>query len=53
MDDFDRAIAQFEAAVRELFGPHRREIERLKGELTDLKAYKRWAEHRILRSDHE
>jgi hypothetical protein len=29
------------------------EIERLKKENTDLKAYKRWAEHRILRSDHE
>ena len=29
------------------------EVERLKGEVTDLKAYKKWAEHRILRSDHE
>jgi hypothetical protein len=31
----------------------RGEVERLKKENTDLKAYKRWAEHRILRSDHE
>lgn len=29
------------------------EIERLKKENTELKAYKKWAEHRILRSDHE
>jgi len=31
----------------------RGEVERLKKENTDLKAYKRWAEHRILRSDYE
>lgn len=29
------------------------EIERLKAENADLKAYKKWAESRILRSDHE
>ena len=29
------------------------EIERLKRENTELKAYKKWAEHRILRSDYE
>lgn len=29
------------------------EVERLKAENRDLKAYKRWAEQRILRSDHE
>ena len=29
------------------------EIERLKTENKDLKAYKKWAEHRILRSDYE
>lgn len=29
------------------------EIERLKKENTELKAYKKWAEHRILRSDYE
>jgi DNA-binding helix-hairpin-helix protein with protein kinase domain len=29
------------------------EIERLKTEITELKAYRRWAEQRILRSDHE
>lgn len=29
------------------------EIDRLKAENTELKTYKRWAEHRILRSDHE
>lgn len=31
----------------------RGEVERLKAENTDLKAYKRWAEHRILRSEYE
>lgn len=29
------------------------EVERLKAENKDLKAYKKWAEHRILRSDYE
>jgi hypothetical protein len=29
------------------------EIERLKTENKELKAYKKWAEHRILRSEHE
>lgn len=29
------------------------EIDRLKAEITELKAYKKWAEHRILRSEHE
>lgn len=31
----------------------RGQIDRLKAENEDLKAYKRWAESRILRSDHE
>lgn len=31
----------------------RGQIERLKREVEELKAYKKWAEHRILRSDHE
>ena len=31
----------------------RGEIERLKTENKELKAYKKWAEHRILRSEHE
>lgn len=29
------------------------EIERLKAENKELKSYKKWAEHRILRSDQE
>ena len=29
------------------------EIERLKRENAELKAWRKWAEHRILRSDHE
>lgn len=29
------------------------EIERLKKENTELKAYQKWAQHRILRSDYE
>jgi uncharacterized small protein (DUF1192 family) len=29
------------------------EVERLKAENKEMKAYKRWAEQRILRSDHE
>lgn len=31
----------------------RGEVERLKTENTELKSYKKWAEHRILRSDYE
>ena len=31
----------------------RGEVDRLKEENKKLKAYKKWAEHRILRSDHE
>lgn len=31
----------------------RGEVERLKTENKELKAYKKWAEHRILRSDYE
>jgi hypothetical protein len=31
----------------------RGEIERLKTENMELKSYKTWAEHRILRSEHE
>ena len=31
----------------------RGEVDRLKTENKELKAYKKWAEHRILRSDHE
>ena len=32
---------------------HQGEILRLKQEIVELKSYKKWAEHRILRSDHE
>jgi hypothetical protein len=42
-------IDQAHSTINHLRG----EIERLKTENTELKAYKRWAEHRILRSDHE
>jgi hypothetical protein len=39
--------------AQSIMNHQRGEIERLKTENTELKAYKRWAEHRILRSDHE
>jgi hypothetical protein len=42
-------IEQANATIQYLRG----EIDRLNVELNELKAYKRWAEQRILRSDHE
>jgi predicted RNase H-like nuclease (RuvC/YqgF family) len=42
-------IEQAHSTINHLRG----EIERLKKENTELKAYKKWAEHRILRSDYE
>ena len=39
--------------AQSIMNHQRGEIERLKTENTELKAYKKWAEHRILRSDHE
>jgi polyhydroxyalkanoate synthesis regulator phasin len=39
--------------AQSIMNHQRGEIERLKEEVKDLKAYKKWAEHRILRSDHE
>jgi hypothetical protein len=42
-------IEQANATIQYLRG----EIDRLKIELNELKAYKKWAEQRILRSDHE
>jgi hypothetical protein len=42
-------IDQAHSTINHLRG----EVERLKKENTDLKAYKKWAEHRILRSDYE
>ena len=39
--------------AQSIMNHQRGEIERLKKEIQDLKAYKKWAEHRILRSEHE
>ena len=39
--------------AQSIMNHQRGEIERLKTEIKELKAYKKWAEHRILRSDHE
>ncbi len=39
--------------AQSIMGHQKGEIERLKTELAELKAYKKWAEHRILRSDYE
>ena len=39
--------------AQSIMNHQRGEIERLKKENTELKAYKKWAEHRILRSDYE
>ena len=42
-------IEQAHSTINHLRG----EVERLKTENKELKAYKKWAEHRILRSDYE
>jgi len=42
-------IEQAHAQINYLKG----EVDRLKTENKELKAYKRWAEHRILRSDND
>ena len=42
-------IEQAHSTINHLRG----EVQRLKTENTELKAYKKWAEHRILRSDYE
>jgi predicted RNase H-like nuclease (RuvC/YqgF family) len=42
-------IEQAQSTMNHLRG----QVERLKTENAELKAYKKWAEHRILRSDYE
>ena len=42
-------IDQAHSTINHLKG----EVDRLKTENKELKAYKKWAEHRILRSEHE
>ena len=42
-------IDQAHSTIQHLKG----EVDRLKVENKELKAYKKWAEHRILRSDYE
>lgn len=39
--------------AQSIMNHQRGQIERLTKENTELKAYRRWAEQRILRSDHE
>lgn len=46
-------VKQWIERAHSIMGHQKGEIERLKTELKELKAYKQWAEHRILRSDYE
>lgn len=48
-----REVSDWIERANSLINHLRGEVERLKKENTELKAYKKWAEHRILRSDHE
>jgi hypothetical protein len=51
--DMPMEVKDWIERAQSIMNHQRGEIERLKSEVKDLKAYKKWAEHRILRSDHE
>lgn len=51
--DMPKEVSDWIERAQSIMNHQRGEIERLKVEITDLKAYKKWAENRILRSDHE
>ena len=46
-------VKQWIDRAQSIMSHQKGEIERLKKENEELKSYKRWAEHRILRSEHE
>lgn len=47
------AVADWIERATSIMNHQRGEIERLKQENSEMKAWRTWAEHRILRSDHE
>lgn len=51
--DMPKEVSDWIERAQSIMNHQRGEIDRLKAENEDLKAYKRWAESRILRSDHE
>ena len=51
--DMPMEVKEWIERAQSIMNHQKGEIERLKAENTDLKKYKKWAEHRILRSDHE
>lgn len=48
-----REVSDWIERAQSIMAHQRGQIDRLKAENEDLKAYKKWAETRILRSDHE
>jgi len=48
-----KEVSDWIERAQSIMNHQRGEIERLKAEIAELKAYKKWAESRILRSDHE
>ena len=48
-----REVADWIERANSIMNHQKGQIERLKKENDELKAWRKWAEHRILRSDHE
>ena len=48
-----REVSDWIERAQSIMAHQKGQIDRLKAENEDLKAYKKWAETRILRSDHE
>ena len=53
MYDMTREVKDWIERAQSIMNHQKGEIDRLKAENKELKAYKTWAEHRILRSDYE
>ena len=53
MYDMAKEVKDWIERAQSIMNHQKGEILRLKQENEELKSYKRWAEHRILRSDHE
>ncbi len=48
-----REVAEWIERAQSIINHQRGEVERLRKENTELKSWRRWAEQRILRSEHE
>jgi len=48
-----QSVADWIERAQSIMNHQKGQIERLTAEVKDLKAYQRWAQHRILRSDYE